>query len=153
MISRLFRDFARDARGTATIELAIFAPVLATMVIGVIDMSMAVGRKLSIEQAAQRSIEKVMQTSGTATPEDTIISEAADQADVPAENITVTYRLECDETHVPDYTEDCEEGQIEARYLEVTVVDTYDPMFTLHFGGIGDDGKYHLGAKAGMRIQ
>ena len=65
MISKLFRDFARDARGTATIELAVFAPVLATLVIGVVDMSMAFGRKLSIEQAAQRSIEKVMRTTGT----------------------------------------------------------------------------------------
>ena len=80
MISRLFRHFASDSRGTATIELAIFAPVLATMVIGVVDMSMAYGRKLSIEQAAQRSIEKVMQTTGSSTPDETIISEAATQA-------------------------------------------------------------------------
>jgi len=44
----------------ATIELALFAPILATLVIGVIDMSMAFGRKLAVEQAAQRAIEKVM---------------------------------------------------------------------------------------------
>lgn len=153
MISKLFRDFARDARGTATIELAVFAPVLATLVIGVVDMSMAFGRKLSIEQAAQRSIEKVMQTTGTSTPDATIISEASTQAEVPVENVTVTYRLECDEVHVTDYTQECDDGEIEARYLEVTVIDTYDPMFSLHFGGIGADGKYHLSAKAGMRIQ
>lgn len=153
MISRLFRHFASDSRGTATIELAIFAPVLATMVIGVVDMSMAYGRKLSIEQAAQRSIEKVMQTTGSSTPDETIISEAATQANVPVENVTVTYRLECDENHVADYSQECEDGEIEARYLEVTVLDSYDPMFSWHFSGIGDDGKYHLTAKAGMRIQ
>lgn len=153
ILSRLLSNLRRDARGVATIELAIFAPILATLVIGVVDMSMAVARKLSIEQAAQRSIEKVMQTTGTATPDETIIAEAADQANVPAENITVTYRLECDDIHVPDYSQKCDEGEIEARYLEVQVVDAYDPMFSVHFGGIGADGKYHMSATAGMRIQ
>lgn len=153
MFARLLRDFASDERGTAVTELAIFAPVLAAMVIGIVDMSMAFGRKLSIEQAAQRSIEKVMQTTGTTTPDETIISEAAAQAEVPAENVTVTYRLECDEVHVADYSQVCDAGEIEARYLEVTVVDAYEPMFSLNFGPIGEDGKYHMTAKAGMRIQ
>jgi Flp pilus assembly pilin Flp len=152
-LSRLFSDFRRDKRGVATIELAIFAPILATLVIGVVDMSMAVARKLSIEQAAQRSIEKVMQTTGTSTPDDTIIAEASAQAGVPAENVTVSYRLECDDVHVADYSEKCDEGEIEARYLEVQVIDAYDPMFSYHFGGIAEDGKYHMSATAGMRIQ
>jgi hypothetical protein len=93
-----------------------------------------------------------MQTTGTSTPDETIIAEASSQAEVPVENVTVTYRLECDEVQVTDYTQECDDGEIEARYLEVTVIDTYDPMFSLHFGGIGADGKYHLSAKAGMRI-
>jgi hypothetical protein len=152
MRPRLLRHHARDRRGTAVTELAIFAPILAAMVIGIVDMSMAFGRKLSIEQAAQRSIERVMQTTGTATPDETIINEAASQAGVPVENVTVTYRLECDETHVADYNLECDDGEIEARYLEVTVVDAYEPMFSMHFGPIGDDGKYHMSAKAGMRI-
>jgi len=152
MIGALF-PLSRDRRGTATIELALMAPILATMVIGVIDISMAVGRKLSIEQAAQRSIEKVMQTTGETTAEDTIISEAAAQADIPAENVTVTYRLECNATPMGSYDAECAEGETESRYIEVNVVDSYTPMFPLHFAGLGDDGKYHLSATAGMRTQ
>lgn len=146
-------DFRRDSRGTATIELALIAPIFATMVIGVVDISMAVGRKLSIEQAAQRSIEKVMQTTGETTAEETIIAEAADQGDVPPENVTVTYRLECDATPVADYNEKCAAGQIESRYIEVNVVDSFTPMFPVRWAGLGDDGKFHISATAGMRTQ
>lgn len=152
MIKRIL-NATRDQRGTATIELALFAPILATLVIGVIDMSMAFGRKLAVEQAAQRAIEKVMQTTGTTTPAATVIAEAADQADVPEENVTVTYRLECDEVKVDDYSASCADGEYEARYIEVAVTDRYTPMFPLHFSGIKDDGTYHINATAGMRTQ
>lgn len=143
----------RDERGTATIELALLAPILATMVIGVVDMSNAVGRKLAIEQAAQRSIEKVMQTTGETTAVETIIAEAVAQSGVAAENVTAEYRLECNSTPIDDFASECADGESEARYIEVHIVDTYTPMFPIHFAGIGDDGKYHLSATAGMRTQ
>ena len=152
-MGRRFPIFARDQRGTATIELALFAPILATMVVGVIDMSMAFSRKLQVEQGAQRAIEKVMQTTGTTTPEATIIAEASAQAGVPAENVTVTYRLECDQVKIDDYDAECTGTQKEARYIEVEVRDTYQPMFNLKFAGAGSDGDYDIKAKAGMRTQ
>lgn len=142
-----------DERGTATIELALFAPILATLVIGVIDMSMAFGRKLAVEQAAQRAIERVMQTTGEDTAEATVIAEAATQAGIPQENVSVAYRLECDETVVDDYDAECADGESEARYIEVTVNDRYTPMFPVHFSGLKDDGTYHIVATAGMRTQ
>lgn len=152
MFARLL-DFRNDRRGTATIELALIAPILATMVIGIIDISTVVGRKLSIEQAAQRSIEKVMQTTGETTAEETIIAEAAEQGEVPPENVTVAYKLECDATPVADYNTKCSNGQVESRYIEVKVVDSYTPMFPVQYAGLGDDGKFHISATAGMRTQ
>lgn len=158
-------NLRRDKRGTATIELALFAPVLATMVIGVIDMSMAYSRKLQIEQSAQRAIEKVMQTTGVKNVADTIVDEVAAQADIAdaekASKITVTYSLECDDEDPltesdPDEFDllECAEGTTyEARYIEVEVNDTYDPMFDMTFAGIGNDGFYHIKATAGMRTQ
>ena len=61
MMRRLVK-LAREDRGAAVIELALIAPVLALLIIGVTDISIAYGRKLELEQAVQRSIEKVMQT-------------------------------------------------------------------------------------------
>lgn len=152
MIKRLFK-LRRDRRGTATIELALFAPVLATMTVGVIDMSMAFSRKLQLEQAAQRAIEKVMQTTGEDTPAATIIAEASAQANVPSENVTVTYLLECNQVKVDDYDAECSAGQKEARYIEVNVSDKYEPMMGITFSGLDPDGTYHINSKAGMRTQ
>ena len=68
-----------DEAGAAVIELALVAPVLALMTIGVVDISNAYGRKLALEQGAQRAIEKVMQTTGSTTVETTLKTEAVCQ--------------------------------------------------------------------------
>jgi Flp pilus assembly pilin Flp len=153
MMKRILK-LRRDKRGVATIELALFSPILASMIIGVVDMSNAYSRKLACEQAAQRAIEKVMQTTGEETPAATIIAEASEQANIDPSKVTVSYRLECDQVYVADYDAECSTGQKEARYIEVVVSDVYQPMFPLHFGSYNSDaGGYLISAKAGMRTQ
>ena len=159
---RRLRKLARDRSGTATIELALCAPILAMMVIGVSDVSIAYGKKLELEQAAQRSMEKVMQTTGEDTPENTIKKEAVCQyngttsggtcltSPITTDNVTVTYSLTCNGT-VTAYTSDCTSGQTEVRYITTTVTDNYTPIFNLHFG-TQSDGKYHLSGSSGVRV-
>ena len=53
------RTIRLDQRGAAVIELALVAPILAVMIIGVVDMSNGYSRKLALEQGSQRAIEKV----------------------------------------------------------------------------------------------
>jgi Flp pilus assembly protein TadG len=162
MMRRLLR-LARDRKGAAVIELALAAPILATMVIGVTDISIAYGRKLELEQAAQRAIEKVAQTTGETTPEDTIAKEAMCQYNstepddlgicpgpVTADDVTVSYSLKCNGVVTP-YTDDCTAGQVEIRYISATVRDNYTPMFDLHFN-TREDGTYHLEGTAGVRV-
>jgi Flp pilus assembly protein TadG len=161
-VIRRLLQLARDRSGTATIELALCAPILATMVIGVSDISIAYGKKLELEQAAQRAMEKVMQTTGEATPEDTIKNEAVCQyngtdsggtclaAPITTANVTVTYSLTCAAVATA-YSEDCADGEAEVRYITVTVTDIYTPMFDLHFG-TNVDGTYHLMGQAGVRV-
>ena len=165
----------RDDRGTATIELAIFAPILALMVIGVADMSNAFNRKLGVEQGAQRAIEKIMQTTATSTVENTLKDEAVCQVNgvnssgvcktspITTANVTVNFRQDCttgstvttrsttDSTTFDAWT--CSTGQTEARYIEVVVNDKYTPMFPIHFAGLNSDGTYHMTATAGMRTK
>lgn len=165
-MTRRIPSLCRDERGTATIELALFAPILAMMTIGVVDIANAYGRKLAIEQAAQRAIEKVMQTTGIKSVADTIVDEVADQADIAeadkASKITVNYSLECDDQD-PQTSSDadtfdtyvCAEGTVrEARYIEVAINDVYEPMFPMHFSAYDSDkGGYPVTAKAGMRTK
>ena len=101
-----FSQLRADERGAAVIELAMVAPMLALMTIGVVDLSNAYSRKLALEQGAQRAIEKVMQTTELDTVENTLKTEAVCQVNgmengvckmspISANNVTVTYRLEC----------------------------------------------------------
>ena len=160
---RRFRSMRLDERGAAIIELAIVAPVIALMTVGVVDLSNGFGAKLRVEQAAQRSIEKVMQTTGVLSVEGTITAEALCQfngtdangicktAPLTAANVTVTHRLECN--GVLTAAEDCAIGQVEAKWLQVAVWTDYAPLFPTHFSGIDGNNKYRIQAIAGMRTE
>jgi Flp pilus assembly protein TadG len=177
---RIARRLASNERGAAVLELALVAPVLALMVIGIVDMSNAFSRKLALEQGAQRAIERIMQTTGNDTVENTLKAEVQCQVNgttmsgntincasspVALSDVTVTYRLECTgsagaittQTSTVPATFDafvCGAGTTsEARYIEVQVNDKYTPLFPIHFSYINGDGTYHLSATAGMRTQ
>ena len=112
------KSLLRNDCGAAVIELALIAPVLALTVIGIVDMSNAYSRKLLLEQAAQRAVEKIGQTTETATVEATLSNEAICQVNgsttttgtsngqpisittcnsgaIDASNVVVTWSLEC----------------------------------------------------------
>ncbi len=158
-----FLTLWREQRGAAIIELAIVAPVIALMTVGVVDLSNGFSSKLKLEQAAQRSIEKVMQTTGITSVETTIANEAICQvngtnadgscktAPITAANVTVTHRLECDGTLSAGV--DCATGEVSSKWIQVTIWDDYEPMFPVHFSGIDDGGKYRIQASAGMRTE
>lgn len=162
MIRRLAR-LAREESGAVIIELAMVAPILALMVVGVADISTAYGKKLELEQAAQRAIEKVAQTTGENTPEDEIKEEAMCQYNgtesdgdcetdgISADDVTVTYSLTCDGV-AQAYTTDCAGTAVEVRYIEAAIEDIYEPMFPIRFG-TESDGTYHLRGTAGVRVQ
>ena len=157
------RSLRFDNRGAAIIELAMVAPMLALMTIGVVDLSNGFGTKLKLEQAAHRSIEKIMQTTGVLTVEETIANEAVCQyngteddgtcktAPITTDNVTVTHRLECDGVETADV--DCAIGAQESRWVQVTVWDDYEPLFPVHFRGVDEGGKYRVQAIAGMRTE
>jgi Flp pilus assembly protein TadG len=177
MIGFKRKDLAADERGAVIIELAILAPVLAIMTVGMVDMSNAFSRKLALEQGAHRAIEKIMQTTGTSTVGGTLTSEAVCQVNgtntdgscksspITASNVTVTYRLECTNPSSGALTTqgltdpvafdnlECTAGYKESRYVQVAITDKYPPLLPIHFGAYHADGTYHLSATAGTRVQ
>jgi Flp pilus assembly protein TadG len=174
-MKRLIKALARHDGGAVTIELAFISPILAAMVVGISDVSIVVGRRLEVEQAAHRAIEKVMQTTGSLTVEGTIKKEVMCQINgmdaecatgrMTADQAVVTYTLECwtageDEPAKQEstsaatfetFTCDTAAGETEARYVTVQVNDSYDPIFPVNFG-TGSDGIYQLTAEAGVRV-
>lgn len=173
------RIWIADERGAAIIELAILAPILALLTVGVVDMSNAFSRKLALEQGAHRAIEKIMQTTGTSTVGGTLANEAVCQVNgtdsagncnsspITTANVTVTYRLECTNTSSGAMTTQSSTDAVvfdamlcptvtdkESRYVQVAINDKYAPMFALRFAGLNSsDSTYHISATAGTRIQ
>ncbi len=163
MTTAFLQRLRSDERGVAAIELALIAPILAVLVMGASDVGSAFSRKLALEQGAQRAVEKIMQTTELANVQDTIADEVAIQAEVDADQVTVTFPRYCATRLMPDVArdddgfaegEDCAPSEPEAHYILIVVRDEYDPMFpSLGMGTKLANGNYRVEAKAGMRTK
>ena len=149
-----FTRLARDDRGASIVELALVAPVMASLLIGMVDLSRAYSHKLKLEQAAQRAIEKVQQYQTTTSTYGTLQTEAAAAAGVPTSNVTIDFWLECDGTRAGNYDSVCTTGQTYGRWVSVEITGTFSPMFrSRQWPGANTDGTFTLTGKAGMRTQ
>ena len=149
-----FARITRDDRGASIIELALVAPILASLLIGMVDMSRAYSYKLNLEQSAQRAIEKVQQYQSTTSTYGTLQSEAAAAAGVPVSDVTIDYWLECDGSRQSDYNTSCSGSQTYARWVTVSVQGTFTPMFrSKYYPRANSNGTFTIIGKAGMRTQ
>lgn len=160
-MTRWIAQLARDCRGASVIELALAAPFMAALIIGMVDISRGYSAKVQLTQAAQRSIEKAMQGEKNTDLYDTLQQEAATTAGVATSAVDVRYWLECNgvskyqskATMTADYDQVCPSGQTYARYVSVDITKAYTPMFSTRFAGSNSDGSYTLHGKAGIRVQ
>ena len=145
---------AQDERGASIVELALVAPVMASLLIGMVDLSRAYSHKLKLEQAAQRAIEKVQQYQTTTSTYGTLQTEAAAAAGVPTSNVVIDFWLECDGTRAANYVSVCTSGQTFGRWVSVEITGPFSPMFrSRRWPGANTDGTFTLTGKAGMRTQ
>ena len=152
MMRHFLAKLGRDEGGNSVIEIGLVAPILATMFIGMVDLSQAYSMKLELEQAAQRSIEKVMQYRTQYSTYDTLQTEAAAAAGVATSAVTVSYWHECNGVKQSTYNTVCA-NQTESRYIEVSINKDYVPTFGTRFLPGAVNGKLTLNGKAGLRTQ
>ena len=151
------RPIGGDQRGASLIEFALFAPILAFMVMGVSDIAMGYSQRLTLESAAYRALEKVA-VGSVRSDYSYLRAEAATAAGVPESNVTVDSWLECDRVRQADFNGICPDGQMVSRYVQITVNKSYRPRFDygplgLGFAGRSTDGSIALSASAAMRVQ
>ena len=140
MIARLAslrRRLARDESGTSLVEFGFFAPFLALLVGGAIDLSMGLSDRFTLQQAVNRSLEMLQARHAVADADDADVdysyleAEAAAAAGVPVEQVSVTRWLECDGVEEEDYSAVCADGEDTARYLELRIDSTFEGQFFL----------------------
>ena len=146
-----------DERGVGLIELALFAPVIALMVVGITDVARAYSQKLMVEQAVYRALEKA--AVGTVQTDYAYLKpEAASAAGVTLDKVVLATWLECDGVKQPLFAGECTQTQMVSRYVELEVTSQFKPTFNFGMAGYalfktGSDGTAPIGAKAAVRIQ
>ena len=126
---------ARDERGTSLIEFGFFAPFLAMLAMGVIDLSRGIAERFAIQQAVNRSLELVQARPAVAgaTADDVdysyVRTEAAAAAGVPQSQVTLTRWLECNGVEQAQVTGTCTAGQDTARYLRIRITKNFQGDF------------------------
>lgn len=148
-------SLCRREDGSSVIEMALAAPFLAFLLIGMVDLSRAYSTKLQLEQVAQRTIEKVQNTEYSESQKTALQSEAATAAQVSTAAVTVSSWVECNNNGTKlAWTTSCSDPDHPfARYVEIQIQKTYTPMFSLKFAGANEDGTYTLEGMAGVRVQ
>ena len=121
-------DLVRDERGVSMIEFGIIAPFMALLIGGIVDLSMGLSQRFSMQQALNRSLEMVQANRPHAEADeseidyDFLVREAATAADVPVNKVTLNQWLECNGARQASFSGSCADGTDTARYLELRVV-------------------------------
>jgi Flp pilus assembly protein TadG len=156
-----------DQGGNSFVEMALITPVLATMLVGTIDVANGFSARLKLEQVAQRIVEEVQQEK---TPFKTTYSdlatEAATAAGVSSANVTVTNWVKCSNdgttwttlsSSKTDWDKDfCNTSatySYESHYIQVSLTGSYTPFFSSSLPGVGANGTITLHGTAGARFQ
>ncbi len=150
-------EFLRDMQGTSVIELAMIAPVAAVLLLGMVDTSLGFTERLKTEQAAQRAVEKALAYSGAGSDYSSLDDEAATEAGVPVENVTMSKWMECDGVLQASFNTVCAKDEQISRHISIKIDNAYAPMFKFGpFGavlGANNDGSIPYSIAAEVRIQ
>jgi Flp pilus assembly protein TadG len=158
---RKLLSLRHDTAGAAVIELALAAPIMAAVLIGMSEIATGFSTKLQLEQAAQSAIEKVMQgqTRATTASVATLKTDAATLAGVTEANVTVSFTLFCVNrstnvaTAASDYNTVCAGTEDTRRYMKVVITKDYTPMMTRVYAAAGTNNVYTLTGQTSVRVQ
>jgi Flp pilus assembly pilin Flp len=172
-----FRAVRRDERGAGLVELALIAPMLAVLTVGIVDLTQGVTRRMQLHDAAHRTLEKVaarnfkLDLKSDGEPDTVLIEAEAEAAAGPGSKATVYSWLECDGEEQPKFSSKCPPLEnpdpgctdpsppvgancepILARYIRITVESSFRPTFGT-FVAPEKDGTFPLWAEAAVRVQ
>ena len=136
---RRFRDPRRGSAGNVTIELAFLMTFLLTLVLGAYDFGRLAIEQSTVTNAARAGSQWAVLAQANASDSAGIIQAARDEADDVNNELTVTPRSFCrcaGSSAEVACSSNCADGQYAPLYVQVTVQDTLDLMFT--YPGIDD---------------
>jgi Flp pilus assembly protein TadG len=145
---RLMTSFLARLRcsiaGSVVVETAIVAPVLVLLALGTFDVSRLIGRQSDLQAGATEVQSIVLAVAnGTATDVNTIQSVLMSTLSLPSNKVTVVKMFRCgNNTTLVAASSSCASNTAISTYVQVTLTDTYTPMWT-NFG-IGQPMNYRV---------
>ncbi|MCZ8323980.1 MAG: TadE/TadG family type IV pilus assembly protein [Sphingomonadaceae bacterium] len=130
-LARLRRSIA----GSVVVETAIVAPVLVLLALGTFDISRMVGRQSDLQTGATEVQSIVLAVAnGTATDVNTIQSVLMSTLSLPSNKVAVVKMFRCGtNSTLVAASSSCNSNAVISTYVQVTLTDTYTPMWT-NFG-------------------
>ncbi len=132
-LRKLF-SLRRDSRGTMAIETALIAPLLATLSLGVFEVSNIISREQQLQSAASEAGEIILAAAGgsgiSSGDLEQIIEASLNLRD---DQLTIADKYRCGTAATLSSTVPVCTGQQVYSYVELTMTDTYSPVWT-HFG-------------------
>lgn len=158
------RNLHECNRGASVIEFALAAPFMATLLLGTIELSRAYSDRLELEQAAQRTVERVQQQRNVSSDYSSLADEAAAAAGITKtqSNPAVRQWLECSSDGGATWVSQGENSlasqcpndmDLPARYVSISIQKSFTPIVRSTYLGTNSRGQYTLTGEAGIRIQ
>lgn len=130
--------------GSVVVETAIVAPVLVLLALGTFDISRMIGRQSDLQTGANEVQSIVLAVAnGTATDVNTIKSVLMSTLSLPSNKVAVVKMFRCGTTStLVAASTSCSSNAVISTYVQVTLNDTYTPMWT-NFG-VGQPMNYRV---------
>ena len=133
----------RDAAGSMALETAIITPVLAMMALGVFDVSMMVSREQHLQSAANEASEIILAAAGGSGIDSDDLDTLLETSLQLQDKITIAPLFRCGTSTTTSTTAPtCPTGHQMYSYVQVTVADSYTPMWTSF--GVGNAINYSI---------
>jgi Flp pilus assembly pilin Flp len=147
-MTTLFPHVIRDDRGTSMIELAIVAPMLAGLMLGMVDVSLLVQRRLELQEATAQLANIAAATAPNSLTLAGLRTAGAHLAHVPEDQVTLALGIRCNNGPIQPLGSGCDAGQQRSNMLTIRIQD----QFGASAGGVGFLSAVHLNMAREVQI-
>lgn len=144
MTKSLLKRFARSESGSVAIETAFIVPILATMVLGGLEVSNIVSRQTELQTAAAEAAAIAVARPPEDADERAILEGVIEASTgLAADQVTLELRFRCDTSpNLIENSDTCGTSSVVSEFVIITMQDTYTPTWTQF--GVGGPVNYNV---------
>ncbi len=127
-MGKMFARLRKDERGVAAIEFAIIVPLLAIILMGMVDYSMYISKALALQQLADQSDLYVIEGGSTGKVGQDVIQQSSLYTTAPSVTYTTQTDCECANGNYVSCSGSCSDGSVMRSFFSTTITGTYTPL-------------------------